>query len=140
MELTVIFSDQFNITAVSNDGECDARDFLMDLPEQYQASSAGIFVLLQTVSSEGLAGLSDKQSHYVNKDEKIYEFIKGKLRLLYFIGKGNQLVICVCGYIKKTQKADSQMVNKAIRCRNEYFAAIASDTLIIIEDTIDEDE
>jgi hypothetical protein len=140
LELSLIISDKYDITAISKDGICEAQKFLMTVPAQYQASSDGIIELMTIISANGLSALSCKQSHYVSKEEKIWELIKGKLRVLYFVGIDNQIVVCVTGYIKHSQKCDEKLVKKAIRAKKAYFSAIEKNTLVVLKDDANEDE
>jgi hypothetical protein len=136
LELLVLFDDKYTITGVSKDGECDAINTLIEAGEegQYQASVDGLMDLLDRVSKDGLINLSSKLTHFVDQDEKIYEFVKGDLRLFYFKGEGDFLVICTSATIKKTQKADRKHVMRAIKYKNEYLKSVQNGTLKVVED------
>lgn len=134
MELTIIFSDKYNVTAVSSSGICKVTDFLLELEEAYQASAEGLFNVMERVSKDGLEQLPHSLSHFVDKKEKIYEFIKGDLRLFYFKGHDNLLVVCTSVVIKKTQKVDKKQVNLATRLKLEYLQSVKDGTILLIED------
>ena len=133
MELKLLAKDKYRVAAVAANGKCPAEDFLSDIDAAYEASSLGLFSLLDRVSQDGLDNISSALCHEVDKNEKIYEFIKGKLRLFFFKGEGDLLVICTTGLIKKTQKVDKQAVAKAIVCKNQYLNAVKKNTLVISE-------
>ena len=133
MELKLLAKDKYKVAAVTANGKCPAEDFLLSLDAAYRASSDGLFELLDRVSQDGLDDISPTLSHEVDKNEKIYELIKGKLRLFFFKGEGDLLVICTTGLIKKTPKVDKKAVAKAIVCKNQYLNAVKKNTLVISE-------
>ena len=134
MELTIIFSDKYSIAAVSKNSVCKVTDFLRELEEAYQGSAEGLFDVMKRVSIDGLDQLPHPLSHSVDKKEKIYEFIKGDLRLFYFKGYDNLLVICTSVVIKKTQKVDKKQVDLAVRLKLEYLQSVKDGTIVLIED------
>ena len=134
MQILVMHSNQYKVGAVGNSDSCESIDFLMNLEAGYQASADGLHGLLERISLEGLSNISDILSHCVDKKEKIYELIKGKLRLFYFKTEDDFLIICTTGLIKKTQTVDQKHVKKAIRLKHEYLEAVKQNTLIVIED------
>lgn len=134
MELTVISSDKYKVAAVSINGICPAMDFLENLESTYRSSGDGLLGLIDKVSRDGLADIPSVLCHEVDKNEKIFEFIKGKLRLFFFKGKGDLLVVCTSGTVKKTPKVNPQQVNKAIKCKHQYLKAVKENTLVIRED------
>lgn len=134
MELTIIFSDKYRIVAVSKNSVCKVTDFLQELEETYQASAQGLFGVMERVSRDGLDQLPHSLSHFVAKKEKIYEFVKGDLRLFYFKGHDNLLVICTSVIIKKTQKVDKKQVDLAVRLKLEYLQSVKDETIVLIED------
>jgi hypothetical protein len=134
MQILVIHSNQYKIGAVGNTTSCESLDFLMNSEATYQASADGLFDLLERISHEGLYNISDKLSHCVDTNEKIYELIKGKLRLFYFKTEDDFLIICTTTLIKKSQAVDQKHVKKAIRLKHEYLEAVKQSTLSVIEE------
>ena len=134
MELTIIFSDKYSVAAVSKNNVCKVTDFLQELEDAYQASAEGLFDVMERVSIDGLDQLPYSLSHFADKKEKIYEFIKGDLRLFYFKGHDNLLVICTSVVIKKTQKVDKKQIDLAIRLKLEYLQSVKDGTIVLIED------
>lgn len=106
----------------------------MEVGANYQASSDGLFKLLDRISKEGLVDISTKLSHRVDEKENIYELIKGDLRLFYFKTEEDFLIICTSALIKKTQTVDQKHVKKAIRLKHDYLDAVKQRTLIVIEE------
>ena len=132
MELTIIVSDKYSGAAVSGNGECESIDFLKNVEKAYKASSDGLFNILNRVSANGLEPLPDSLSRLVHKKEKIREFRKGDLRLFYFNGHDNLLVICTSVTIKKTQKVDKKQVDLAVRLKLEYLQSVKDGTIVLI--------
>jgi Phage derived protein Gp49-like (DUF891) len=131
LELVVIETDKYTVAAVLKNGNCEVTEFLEELEETYHASVDGLYALIGLVSKTGLQDVSTKLSHCVNEEEKIYEFIKGKLRLFYFKGKGDLLVVCTSGIIKKTQKVDEKQVARAVALKKQYLQAVKDSTLVL---------
>ncbi len=140
MQILVMHSNQYKVGAVGNLAACEAMEFLTRPEASYQASADGLLVLLERISHEGLSSISDVLSHCVDKNEKIYELIKGKLRLFYFKTEDDFLIICTTGLIKKTQAVDQKHVRKAIRLKHEYLEAVKQKTLIVIEENENGDQ
>jgi hypothetical protein len=127
VRLKYLLKDRWPICApLDSNDQTEVEQFLSGLDGNYEASRNGILVLMERFSKNGRDGFSDKLCHYVDKEEKIWEFIKGPLRVLWFEA-GGQMIVCACGYVKKQQKADKRMVQHAIRLKHAYFAAVPSD-------------
>lgn len=133
MKAKVLAEDRYRILAVVEDDACPAEDFLI-LSDNYERSRQGLISMLQAVAELGLGEVSSKWFHEASKAQKIYEFIKGDLRLFFFKGQGRDIAVCTCGVVKKGQKADAAVVGRAASLRNEYMAAAQSGNLEIICD------
>ncbi len=64
--------------------------------------------------------------HEVDSDNKIFEFIKGSLRLLWFYGAGNKIIICSHVFVKKGQKTPVTQKSAAIELKKRYMKLIDS--------------
>ena len=51
---------------------------------------------------------------------KLFEFIQGRLRVLWFYDEG-KLIICTSGFVKKGQKTPRGEIDHAIQLINAYF-------------------
>jgi hypothetical protein len=100
---------------------CPALSFLQGSFDDKTTSAAckGYRALFQLLADEGPAGLTPAMMHEANKPNAIMELIKGRLRLLCFI-EGDTIFL-TNGYLKSTQKADTQEVAKAIKAKDKYF-------------------
>jgi phage-related protein len=86
--------------------------------------------LLERVSISGPPRNKDI-CHQIQGD--IYEFIKRRLRVLWFYDKG-RIIICTHGFVKDTQKTPRIEIAKAVRIKEQYFAAKSRNDLEIEED------
>lgn len=131
MKILSIQSAKFHIGAVvheKGDGtlECALIDDFETIEATYAASRNQLLAYFQRVASNGLQALTTGQCHSVDANDKIYEFIAGKLRVLFFQGTTGQVIICSHMFLKKTQKTPPKEVNKAIRAKKQYLAAEAA--------------
>ena len=138
MKLKILIESEithYKIAAVMEGDECETEIFLNELPEKYQASADGLFRLIEhIVERGGLDGLSPKQCHLVDKDHKILELIKGDIRLLFFKGHGDTIIVTTHAFIKKTQKTPENHKNKAIRYKKEYQSAHDKNQIYFVKD------
>lgn len=73
-------------------------------------------------------------SHQLRGD--IYEFIKGRIRILYFYHRG-QIVVCTHGLIKQSKKIKNAEIERAEAVMQAYRAAVSGGTLEILEEEED---
>jgi len=117
--------------------DCPAEQFLAEGEAATEGARTGLVQILEFLAENGLGKASHAWLHEANKDEQIYEFIKGPLRLFFFKGNAGQIAVCTGGGRKKGRKADKAAVANAAILRSQYQAAIEKDTLEIIEDEKD---
>lgn len=139
MKLQRLESSLWDVTAPihESNGEqfCSLVDFLASLGKQYEGSVSGLFDLFERFATSGRETFNDDLCHYVDKDEKIWEFVKGDIRVLWFYGAGNRIIICTHGFIKKSQKTPQKEINRAISIKEQYLKAEKNKTIEIIEDS-----
>lgn len=121
-----------DIVAVMDGDECPAADFLNDGDANTEAWRDALAALLEHVADEGLQNIPTALVRQANKNDKIYEFRKGRLRLFFFHGVGRQVAVCTTGVVKKTQKADGLAVKKAATYRKKYEQAVSGNELEVI--------
>ncbi len=134
MKVQQVIADKYTVLGVMDKDQCPTVDFLLEREAQTQASRTGLLQMLEHVAAHGFAGIPAAWTHEVNKENGIYEFIKGPLRLLFFKGQGESIAVCTTGVRKKGQKADKAAVAQAIRAKDAYWLAITQGTLEIVED------
>lgn len=136
MNIKILHESKYRIAAVvEDDGEtCPVLDFLADIDSQYQGSADGLMALIDRIAEHGFEGLSTKLCHYVDKGNKIYELIKGDLRLFFFKGHCDVIVIATHAIIKKQQKTANKDKNKAIEWKQRYQRAHDKKSIVFMED------
>lgn len=114
--------------ACSDRGDCELLNFLGSLPD-----SGPIIRCIEEAAKDGPHALQDSRSHLINKDNKLYELISGRVRVVFFTDS-NRVVICTHGFIKKSQKSPKLEVEKAIRIRNKYFKSKSDNKIIELDE------
>jgi hypothetical protein len=148
MRLLTLYSGKWKIvaplevpdssTVSSNDAQdchCPLVRELQDYhaQKQYKAAVAGFIKLFELAVTQvnGPHALSKDWFHTVDSAEKIYEFVKGDLRLFCFVGDG-ALIICSSVSLKRRQKADPKEVAKAVRLKGQYLRAKESNNIMMV--------
>lgn len=141
MRVKVLFAGlSCDVVAVVDGDECPAEMFIKDGEEATRGSREGLLRMLKLIAENGLQGVPAAWTHEANKKDRIYEVIKGPLRLFFFKGAGRQVTVCTSGARKKGQKADSASVAKAAAWRKEYEQAVADKTLKVVNDDDDDNQ
>ncbi len=140
MKVKVLAKDHFTIVGIMRGESCAADDFLSQGDANQESSRTGLRSMLRSTASMGLDNIPVPWSHEVDKQNGIYEFCKGRLRLFFFKGKNGQIAVCTGGTLKDSRKVDKPSVACAIRCKQEYFGSLQSGTLELCEDTGDNNE
>ncbi len=134
MKVKQLACGRFEVVAVIEGDECPAEQFLRHGEATTKAARYGLTLMLRQVAAEGLQNVPSAWFHEADKERQIYEFIKGALRLFFFRGKNGQVAVCVAGVRKTGQKANKFAVDKAAKCRDDYYKALESNALIKVID------
>jgi hypothetical protein len=135
MKLKVLHETQkFKVAAVMNGDACETESFFDELDQKYQATADGIFDLIDHIAQYGLDGLPSKLFHLVDQENKIFELIKGDIRLLCFKGHGSLLIVTTHAFIKKSQKTKNTHKEKAIRHKKQYQLAHDRNEIVLVRD------
>lgn len=118
------------LAACDTRGDCALLDFLDDLGGGLEKDGDRMLAVLEKVAQQGPLQ-NNKVSHKIDGD--IWEFIQGRLRVLYFYDEG-RVVVCTHGFVKKTQKAPKGEIATANRVREQYLAAKRQGSLFIEEE------
>ncbi|WP_440064843.1 type II toxin-antitoxin system RelE/ParE family toxin [Pseudomonas syringae] len=126
MRLLVLEASKWTVTAAQeptgNGGfSCPLTASLGSLGANYEKSLDGLLSLLAKFSEHGQRMLNDGICHEIDENEKLFEFIKGDLRLIWFYGKGNKIIICSHCFIKKGRKTPIAEKSIASKIKKEYF-------------------
>ena len=103
-------------------GTPEIAEFLEQVPPNLQKDKLAILALLDRIAKDpnGPRLLPDDISHSVDEKHAIWEFIQGRLRILWFYDK-NFIIVCACGFIKKTPKTPSSEKDQTISIKKKYF-------------------
>lgn len=125
--------DCWSIVGMCNDrGDCPTNDFLSGLDANFEKDVNRVRVLFTHIAKNGLNQLSVDVSH--NIAPEIFEFIRGRLRIVWFYGDGVRIVVCSHGFLKKGQKTPRAEIEAAQRARSSYIAAHQKGAVAIIEE------
>ncbi len=117
-------SGRLRIGAVvsEKDGQdhCPLLDGLANLEAVQEAHKQRLLALIELAAHEGLDALSIEQCHLIDRNEKIYEFRSGRLRVPFFKLESGKVVLCTHVFLKKTQKTPKTDVLKAARWKKTY--------------------
>lgn len=136
MRLLPIQENTWSFYAPCNhNDQCELLDFLTQIDAKFEKSAARLLSIIETASREvaGPKCFDDGISHYVNQNEKIYEFVTGRLRLLWFYSpKARKVIICSHVFLKSTQKTPPAEVKKAIKVKTDYESAFKKKQIEIV--------
>jgi phage-related protein len=125
------FQGRYTILAVcDNRGNPILLDFFEELGSNLQKDLDSMLQLLETCASSG-PPRNTEISHKIRGE--IWEFIKGRLRVLWFYDHG-RVIICTHGFIKKSGKTRAQEITRAENKYQEYLASKNEDNIIIQEE------
>ncbi|MCF3485194.1 hypothetical protein GUL16_16045 [Stenotrophomonas maltophilia] len=123
------------VARIDHREQCPVEDALNDLAvnPRTQAIAMRLAAIWRAIPREGPHMLPVETYHCVDNENEIYEFIKGRYRVLCFLAEG-RMVIAACVFMKKSQKTPKREISKAISLRNEYLAALSRGEEMIVEE------
>jgi phage-related protein len=130
MMLVVIAKTRYEVCAITGADEVEAvaLEFLVGAPPNMRASARGMFQLFERYAALGRQGLTSPLFHEAGADGRIWEFVKGQLRV-YCFKDDNGLVILTHGAVKRTQVTAKADLDRAMRMRDSYLTAKAQGRL-----------
>ena len=118
MNLLIISKSVYTVYAVAKSREhCELLEFLEGLGQTLQKDSDRMLAFLSRVA-EGGPPRNTEISHQIKG--KLFEFIQGRLRVLWFYDEG-KLIICTSGFVKKGRKTPRGEIDHAIQVMDDYF-------------------
>jgi hypothetical protein len=132
VKIKELFINRYKIVAVVDNDICLTEKFITHGEESTKAYRIGLAKILDAASKDGLQNIPAAWFHDANKNKKIYEFIKGPLRLFFFKGKDNHIVVCTNGVRKSGKKSNKQLVENAAQWQELYFKAVSNNNLEVI--------
>jgi len=134
LNLKLLAQSKYQVVGVMDGDGCPAEEFLLNGESSTRAAREGLVYFLEKVADEGLQNVPPAWFHEVDKQNSIYEFTKGALRLFFFKGQDGQIAVCTTGIRKSGQKVDKASVKKASLMRTNYFAALKDNTVKVVSD------
>jgi hypothetical protein len=104
-------------------GEDCVLTFLQEQPANMAASAKGFKALFRRYAEHGRQGLTEEQFHLANREESIWEFRKGALRVFCFMDNEEHLTVLTHGTVKRSQKVKPAEVTAAVAAKNRYLTA-----------------
>lgn len=130
MRLRVIERGQWSVLAACRDrGDCPLLDFLNQLPPNLEKDARKTARLLERVSDHG-PPRKTTISHQISGP--IWEFIRGRIRLLWFYDEGKTIILSQA-FVKKSQKTPRSEIDRALAAYGRYQKAKARGDLEIKE-------
>ncbi len=124
MQLKSIREGTWKIYAVCEEnGMCPLLEFMNQLNPKYTGAKDNVLATISKISQtpHGPRLLSTDICHFVDKDEKIWEFVGGDIRVLWFYSSKERMVIICCqAFIKKGRKTPKGEIQKAIQIKDRY--------------------
>ena len=117
------------------DGQHDVLRDLKDLEGQFGANVRGLLKLLEEIAcgTRDPTQLPNELCHRIDNSHQIWQFTKGRLRLLWFYD-GVKLIVCAHVFIKKSQETPNKEKDIAINLKTRYEKAVSNGTLEVIKD------
>lgn len=137
MLLMELHKAKWSIYAVAERQDDGCHNTCMDLTPGGRVSdrnNLGASLDFAVAQKQGLKALGAHICHCVDEKEEIWQVTKGRLRLLWFYGEGEKIVICCNLHLKKGQKVNSEEVNKAIKIKEKYFSDMEAGKIIFVDD------
>jgi hypothetical protein len=132
LKIKIIVKDKFEIASVVIKDSCCVESFFADLDKNYNSNAADLYAMMAHIATSGFDNLPPKWIHEIDKVEKIYELIKGDLRIPYFRGSNDRIIICGPGFVKKTQKTEASTKKAMKKLRDEYRTNEATGKLQVV--------
>lgn len=134
MKLKPVIKGNYEVYAVEDDsGVCELIDYLDMIPANLESSKSQLLNIFEFVHEHGPMKLSQARSHWADEDNRVYEFVANRLRVLWFYDE-SKLVICSHGFLKTTPKTPKKQSRKAALLRNRYFEEKVLGSLEFLEE------
>jgi hypothetical protein len=134
VRIRILKSDEFCVGSVERKEETIV-DELKRVGSNRQSDIKGIVALIVQIADDplGPTQLPAEQSHFADKGEKIYQLVKGDLRVFYFYDS-NGIIICTNAVLKQSQQVDPKKIDKAIQAKHDYFDAKSKGQVVWLDD------
>lgn len=128
-----VYDDLWSIVGACNDrGDCPTDDFLSGLNANFAKDVNRVRALFTHIAKKGPNLLPVEISH--NIAPEIFEFIRGRIRIVWFYGESGRIIICSHGFVKKGQKTPRAEIEAAQRAKSNYIASHLKGAVVIVEE------
>jgi phage-related protein len=142
LQLVILQRARWTISAIARTHAgtplCDVTAALAayEATRDTRASARGILKLVQRSAQNqfGPRSLGTDLFHCVDSQNDVWEFIKGRLRLLCFFAEERNLVICTHIFLKQSRTTPRAEIARVARHRSDYFAASRAGLIELLED------
>ena len=113
-KIYILAKDEYN---------CELLDFINGADKRTMQDWARLQANLEHIakSEEGAKTLNKFSHELGSKKYKIFSFSQGSLRISWFYGTGNKMILCAHAYKKKSQKTNRKDIKKAESYYERYF-------------------
>lgn len=94
----------------------------------------GYKALLQTFLEAGVELFTEENFHPISRPDGLFQFIKGRHRVVCFFDDDETMVVLTHGFIKKTDPSPKDQIAKAVKLKRLYFQAKEECELNLITD------
>lgn len=114
----------------SNDkGKSELSRYLSTLKPGEQT---GYMAMFDTFLEAGVELFTKENFHPIDGPLGLWQFIKGRHRIVCFFDEDKTLVICTHGFLKRSKESPQEEIDRALKLREKYLSAKAKNELIHI--------
>lgn len=121
MHLKKIIGDKWQVYAgCESEEKCQILDFLNEIPSNMVKYKDRLLNIFEQASATGPRHFNNNISHQIDEKNSIWEFIAGRLRVLWFYDNG-KLIVCSNIFVKSTKKTPKSEKMRAISFKKKYL-------------------
>jgi hypothetical protein len=111
------------VTEAADGPTCPLIESLGEFAKRgHEEAVAGLGEIWKRIDQFGPRALGASIYHQVDKDNSIYQFSKGRLRVLCFEAPHGRIVVCATVFLKQSQRTPSSEIASAIRIRRRFLS------------------
>ncbi len=123
MHLKKIIGDKWQVYAgCESEEKCQILDFLNEIPSNMVKYKDRLLNIFEQASATGPRHFNNNISHQIDEKNSIWEFIAGRLRVLWFYDNG-KLIVCSNIFVKSTKKNTQIRKNEGDQLQKEISPA-----------------
>lgn len=134
MRLKLVYKKNRTVAAIMS-GDSSVLDALSTIAPNMQKAALGMDALFRRFAEGGRTSCPAVLFHEIDKAEGIWEFIKGRVRVLCFIcPHDGSLLVLTHQFVKSTQKTPKSEISAAVSLKNAYLEARSVGMITIVEE------